>query len=50
MNTMMHPARIEGRMTGSVTVQMRRSLLMPRFSAASSSELSMPFIAPDVYR
>ena len=41
---------MDGRMTGSVTVHMRRSLLMPRFSDASSSELSMLFIAPEVYR
>ena len=48
MNTMMHPARMEGSTTGSVTVHMRRSLFMPRFSAASSREESMLFIAPEV--
>ena len=50
MNTMMHPARMEGRITGRVTVQIRWSLLIPRFSAASSRELSMLFMAPEVYR
>lgn len=50
MNTMMQPARMEGRITGSVTVQMRRILFMPRFSEASSKELSMLFMAPEVYR
>ena len=50
IKTIMQPARMEGRMTGRVMVQMRRSLLMPRFSAASSRELSMLFMAPEVYR
>ena len=44
MNTMMQPARIEGKITGKVTVHIRRSLFMPRFSAASSKELSMLFM------
>lgn len=47
---MMQPARMDGMTTGMVIVIMRRSLFMPRFSAASSSELSMLFIAPEVYR
>ena len=50
MNTMTQPARMEGRITGRVMVQIRFSLLIPRFSAASSREESMEFMAPEVYR
>ncbi|OPZ68966.1 MAG: hypothetical protein BWY81_00628 [Firmicutes bacterium ADurb.Bin467] len=50
MNTMTMPARIEGSTTGSVTVNTRLSFEAPRFSPASSSELSIEPIAPDTYR
>ena len=50
MKTTSAPAVIDGVTTGIVTVKKRRSLPLPRFSAHSSSELSMLSIAPEVYR
>ena len=49
MNTTRAPAVIDGVTTGIVTVRKRRSLSLPRFSAHSSSELSMLSMAPEVY-
>ena len=48
INTMMAPAAMEGMITGMVTVNSRRSLLLPRFSAASSRLESMLPMAPEV--
>ena len=48
MNTMMAPAAMEGMITGMVTVNSLLSLLLPRFSAASSRLESMLPMAPEV--
>ena len=50
INTIMAPAAMDGSTTGRVMVHSLRSLLLPRFSAASSRLESMLPMAPDVYR